>query len=62
VNSLGILRPFSGVRKVAAALALITGLLICQAALAADAARFEAESIDFGSFASAGAHPGRTNS
>jgi hypothetical protein len=52
VNSLGILRPLFGVRKVAFAPALIVGLLICQTALAADAARFEAESMGSGSFAS----------
>jgi hypothetical protein len=41
-----MLHPFFGVRKVAIALALIGGLLICRAALAADAASFEAETTN----------------
>ena len=46
------LRSFFGIGRIAIAIALIAGLLFCQAAVAADAARFEAEFSSFGSFAS----------
>jgi len=44
------------------ALALVAGLLFCQAALATDAARFEAESMSYGSFASVVSSDGASGS